>query len=130
MLTGDLAAGKTFFVKALVRALGSRDDVTSPTYALVHFYETDAGQFLHADAFRLSSVAEYRDLGLAEYVDTSISAVEWGDKVASEFDDPLSIKLAFLGVGPSRRLTLSAEGPRWKGLLEELGANLATGGNQ
>src|ERR1035438_4495737 len=71
MLQGGLAAGKTHFVQALVGALGYAAKVTSPTFGIANFYHTEAGMFLHVDAYRLSSVAEYRDLGLAEYASES-----------------------------------------------------------
>src|SRR5436189_4987054 len=66
LLTGDLAAGKTTFVQAVTRALGSTDPVTSPTFALAQFYETPVAPILHVDTYRLSDVDEYRDLGLAD----------------------------------------------------------------
>ena len=64
LLTGDLAAGKTTFVKGVVTALGSTNPVTSPTFTLAQFYSTERGQVLHIDAYRLSGLAEFRDLGL------------------------------------------------------------------
>ena len=121
MLKGRLAGGKTNFVQALVAALGSEADVTSPTFTLAHFYPTSAGTFLHIDAYRLSSLAEYRDLGLEEYTEDSITAVEWGDKVERDFPDSLSIDFEFLPTGEtSRKLTFAASGHRWVPTLEEL----------
>jgi tRNA threonylcarbamoyladenosine biosynthesis protein TsaE len=121
LLKGGLAVGKTYFVKALVGALGSADKVTSPTFALAQFYETPAGAFLHIDAYRLSSIVEYRDLGLDEYVEASIVAIEWGDKVAEDFPNCLSVSIDFAGAhGGARRLTLSSSSPRWTAPLEDL----------
>ena len=57
LLKGALASGKTAFVQELVRALGSKADVTSPTFTIAQFYPMLAGTFLHIDAYRLSSVA-------------------------------------------------------------------------
>jgi tRNA threonylcarbamoyladenosine biosynthesis protein TsaE len=129
LLKGGLAVGKTFFVQALVRALGSADEVTSPTFALAHFYRITVGTFLHADAYRLSSVAEYRDLGLDEYADHVITAVEWGEKVEEEFPDPLSIVLAFAGAdGASRTITFSSASDRWGPLMQELNKRLGKRG--
>jgi len=121
MLKGALAAGKTYFVQALVRALGSSDIVTSPTFTIAHFYQTGAGQFLHIDAYRLADLAEFRDLGLDEYFDDSITAVEWGDKVESEFLDCLSIQFDPAGTDASRRqITVSSSGERWEPDLARL----------
>jgi tRNA threonylcarbamoyladenosine biosynthesis protein TsaE len=67
MLKGPLASGKTAFVQELVAALGSKAEVTSPTFTIAQFYQTPASTFLHIDAYRLSSVAEFR-AGLSECV--------------------------------------------------------------
>src|ERR1044071_9251767 len=95
MLKGALAGGKTAFVQELVAALGSEAEVTSPTFTIAQFYPTPAGTFLHIDAYRLSSVAEFRDLALDDYVAESITAIEWGDVVAEDFSNALSIGFEF-----------------------------------
>ena len=121
MLKGVLAGGKTAFVQDLVAALGSEVNVTSPTFTLAHFYPTPVGTFLHIDAYRLSSVAEFRDLGLEDYVPESITAVEWGDIVEADFSNALSIAFEFVpGWDNWRKLTLSATAERWRPVLESL----------
>jgi tRNA threonylcarbamoyladenosine biosynthesis protein TsaE len=121
MLKGALAGGKTAFVQELVAALGSKADVTSPTFTLAHFYQIPAGTFLHIDAYRLSSVAEFRDLALEDYVPESITAVEWGDIVQEDFSNALSIVFEFVpGQDNWRKLTFSANAERWQPVLESL----------
>jgi tRNA threonylcarbamoyladenosine biosynthesis protein TsaE len=121
MLKGALASGKTAFVQELVAALGSNADVTSPTFTLAQFYPTPVGTFLHIDAYRLSSVAEFRDLGLEDYVPESITAIEWGEIVEEDFSNALSIAFEFApGEDSSRKLTFSASGERWQPVLENL----------
>jgi len=121
MLKGDLAGGKTAFVQELVAALGSKADVTSPTFTLAHFYQIPNGTFLHIDAYRLSSVAEFRDLALEDYVPESITAVEWGDIVEEDFSNALSIVFEFVpGQDNWRKLTFSANSERWQPVLESL----------
>jgi len=121
LLKGALAGGKTAFVQELVKALGSHADVTSPTFTLAQFYPTPAGTFLHIDAYRLSSVAEFRDLALEDYVAESITAVEWGDIVEQEFSNALTIDFEFVEKQDNwRMLTLSAEAERWQPVLERL----------
>lgn len=121
LLKGGLAVGKTCFVKALVKALGSRDLVTSPTFALAQFYETKAGTVLHVDTYRLSGMEEYRDLGLDEYVETSIVAVEWGEKIEEIFPGHLSVSIDFAAPdGDTRRITIASSGPRWSAPLDQL----------
>jgi tRNA threonylcarbamoyladenosine biosynthesis protein TsaE len=121
LLTGELAAGKTFFVQALVAALGSADAVTSPTFGIAHFYQTEAGPFLHVDAYRLTSVEEYRDLGLEDYLPDAITAVEWGGIVARDFPEALTISIAASPEGETvRTLTISSPAARWTQTLPEL----------
>src|SRR5829696_4185102 len=125
MLRGALASGKTAFVQELVAALGSKAEVTSPTFTLAQFYQTPSGTFLHIDAYRLSSVAEFRDLGLEDYVAESITAVEWGDIVAEDFSNALSIVFEFVpGDDNARRLTFSASTEKWQTILGELSKRL------
>lgn len=125
MLKGALASGKTAFVQELVAALGSSSEVTSPTFTIAQFYPTPAGTFLHIDAYRLSSVAEFRDLGLEDYVAESITAVEWGDIVEADFSNALSIAFEFVpGEDNWRRLTFSANAERWEQVLEGLRTQL------
>jgi len=121
MLKGGLAGGKTNFVQALVAALGSDTAVTSPTFTLAHFYPTPAGTVLHIDAYRLSSIAEYRDLGLDDYTFDSITAIEWGDKVERDFPDSLSITFESIPQDETyRKLTLEASSEHWLQAMAEL----------
>lgn len=125
LLKGPLASGKTAFVQELVKALGATADVTSPTFTLAQFYPTPVATFLHIDAYRLSSVAEFRDLGLEDYVPESITAVEWGDIVEEDFSNALSIVFEFVpGEDNSRRLTFSAAAERWHAVLTEVSKRL------
>jgi tRNA threonylcarbamoyladenosine biosynthesis protein TsaE len=118
MLKGPLASGKTAFVQELVAALGSTAEVTSPTFTIAQFYPLPSSTFLHIDAYRLSSVAEFRDLALEDFVAESITAVEWGDIVEQEFPNGLSIDFEFVeNEDNSRRLTFSAAAEKWQPVL-------------
>ena len=121
LLTGGLAAGKTTFTSALVAALGSGSAVTSPTFSLANFYDTPGPRVLHVDTYRLSDLAEFRDLGLEEYLDEVIAVIEWGGLVDSEFPEPL--RIAFTGDG-TREITLRGDG-RWAPVLAALRAEVA-----
>jgi tRNA threonylcarbamoyladenosine biosynthesis protein TsaE len=121
MLKGPLASGKTAFVQELVAALGSRAEVTSPTFTIAQFYPLPSGTFLHIDAYRLSSVAEFRDLALEDFVAESITAVEWGDIVEQDFPHALSIEFEFVANDDnSRKLTFSAGSEKWEAVLSSL----------
>jgi len=121
MLKGPLASGKTAFVQELVAALGSKAEVTSPTFTLAQFYPIPQATFLHIDAYRLSSVAEFRDLALEDFMVESITAVEWGDIVEQDFPDALSIDFEFVeNEDNSRKLTFSATAEKWESVLVSL----------
>lgn len=125
LLKGELASGKTAFVQELVVALGSTAEVTSPTFTIAQFYPMLAGTFLHIDAYRLSSVAEFRDLALEVYIGESITAVEWGDIVEHDFPDALTIDFEFVeNEDDWRKLTFSARAERWQAVIESLRTQL------
>lgn len=123
LLEGGLATGKTTFVKAVVSSLGSPSPVTSPTFTLAQFYAADCGTILHVDAYRLSGIHEYRDLGLAEYAEDSVTFVEWGEKVAEDFPCHLTIKFRCDAGSPDQRvLTFSSKCDRWRPVMSTLRA--------
>ncbi|MBT5435445.1 MAG: tRNA (adenosine(37)-N6)-threonylcarbamoyltransferase complex ATPase subunit type 1 TsaE [Rhodospirillaceae bacterium] len=118
LLDGPIGAGKTHFVRALASAMGSNDNVTSPTYTIMHVYETDRGQLLHLDAYRLSGVAEYRDLGIDDLAPEAITVVEWGGTVAAAHPEHLMIEFRIVdGDDNARELLLSGIGQRWAGKM-------------
>ncbi len=114
LLEGPIGVGKTRLVSAFVAALGSTDQVTSPTYTLMHVYETPSLPVLHLDAYRLSGVAEYLDLGAGDFAHDSITMVEWGDRVADAHPEHLGLVLEFGRSGEtSRRCTIRRRGRSW-----------------
>lgn len=134
LLHGPLASGKTQFVILLAEALETRDPVTSPTFGLANFYETGSVPILHIDTYRLNSQAEFHQLGLDEYFDSHIVLVEWGDKVRSDFEDPLEITFELSGEKSSdgsslqRSITFESTDPRWQSIVEHaLQANQVEG---
>ena len=83
LLEGDLGAGKTTLVKGIVAGLGaaSEDDVTSPSFTLVHEYGS-AGTVFHADLYRIEGARDLATLGLDELSSrAAIVLVEWGEKL-------------------------------------------------
>jgi tRNA threonylcarbamoyladenosine biosynthesis protein TsaE len=125
LLVGDLATGKTTFVQAVASALGSKSPVTSPTFTLAHFYPAEPGMILHVDAYRLSGIHEYRDLGLDDYLEDSVTFVEWGDKVAEDFICSLTIEFHCEPIAPDLRvLMFSSECERWEPVISALRAGL------
>ena len=80
-LAGDLGSGKTQFVKGLVAGLGSDDEVTSPTFTLIHEYTSGRLPVYHLDFYRLNHRDELRHLGLEDYFDgEGVCVIEWADR--------------------------------------------------
>jgi tRNA threonylcarbamoyladenosine biosynthesis protein TsaE len=117
VLAGDMGAGKTAFTVGFTRALGvSEDDqVSSPTFTLVHSYNSGRIPVLHADLYRLNSLAEVADLGLREQVDLgAVALVEWGDVAADVIGDSLTIELTHdEDDDDARDIVISVEGHGW-----------------
>jgi tRNA threonylcarbamoyladenosine biosynthesis protein TsaE len=80
LLKGDLGAGKTTFVRGLMRGVGSPAHVASPTFQLVRVYPGRV-QIAHVDLYRLEDGADLVDLGLEELLDQGAVVVEWGDRL-------------------------------------------------
>jgi tRNA threonylcarbamoyladenosine biosynthesis protein TsaE len=84
LLRGELGAGKTTLVKGIAEAFGaaSQDDVTSPTFTLVHEYRGPKVSLYHIDLYRIETERELDTLGLEDlYNDAqSVLLIEWGEK--------------------------------------------------
>jgi tRNA threonylcarbamoyladenosine biosynthesis protein TsaE len=88
-LEGDLGAGKTTFARALIRALGYKGRVKSPTYGLLEQYQLGSLQVLHMDLYRISDPGELEFLGLADLLDEqTILLIEWPGKGGQWLPDP------------------------------------------
>ena len=120
LLQGGLAAGKTYFTRHLVQALGTQDDISSPTYTIANIYQTKRCDVLHVDAYRLSGAQEFYNLGLEEEIETAISIIEWGGRIEEAFDAYL--RIAFSAVPEqdgARVLEIAAMGQRAHRLLTQ-----------
>ena len=80
-LTGDVGAGKTQFVKGFVAGVGSGEQVTSPTFTLIHEYSSGRVPVYHFDFYRLETPDELARLGLDEYLfGDGVCIMEWADR--------------------------------------------------
>lgn len=124
ILAGDMGVGKTAFTVGFARAMSVSDDdqVSSPTFTLVHSYGSGRHPILHADLYRLNTVGEVVDLGLREQVDAgAVALVEWGDVVADVLGDALTVELQFVETDDNTRdITVSVEGHGWDSRWERL----------
>jgi len=128
LLTGDLGSGKTTLTKGIVAGLGAADeeDVTSPTFTLVHVYEgegsrTSAGPasssgvntaltrsvVYHGDLYRIESFHDFETLGLEDaFAKPAVMILEWSEKFPLQAPWPqVRLKLEHMG-GDSRRITV------------------------
>lgn len=109
-LTGPLGAGKSTLARALIRALTTPDEeVPSPTFTLVQFYETSAFPLAHFDLYRLSDPDEAYEIGLDEALDGGVALIEWPQRLEGRLPaNRLDIDIAL--DGDARRAIVSAHG--------------------
>ena len=80
LLSGEMGAGKTVFVKGLAKGLGIEDEITSPTYAYMNDY---GGVLYHYDCYRLKNGAQAEALGLCDYFYAGgVCVIEWSENIA------------------------------------------------
>lgn len=113
LLFGDLGAGKSTLARGLVRALTTPDeDVPSPTFTLVQFYESEP-PVAHFDLYRLNDPDEAWELGIDDALDRGAIVVEWPQRLGARLPpDRLDIDLAEHRDGRRARLTPHGS---WKG---------------
>lgn len=80
---GGLGAGKTTFSRFLAEALGSTDEVTSPTFAMVHEYSGKMPIY-HFDMYRVSGYDELYSTGYYDYLDSGVMLIEWSENIEEE----------------------------------------------
>jgi tRNA threonylcarbamoyladenosine biosynthesis protein TsaE len=121
ILTGPLGAGKTTLVQGIGEGLGVRGPVTSPTFVIARVHPALSGSgpehpaLVHADAYRLGSIAEVDDLDLDADTATAVTVVEWGAGLAEPLsDDRLEITITPDPDTEARTVRLTPHGPRWQ----------------
>ena len=108
-LTGELGVGKTTLAQAICRGYGVEEEITSPTYALVHEYRAAKSAVFHIDLYRLDSPDQLTNLGWDEIVNSrSLVLVEWPERAGSRLpEDHLPIDLDYVPDDPGRRILLA-----------------------
>lgn len=121
-LRGTLGAGKTVFVSGLAAALGSTDEVLSPTFTLENRYAPRAGsaitEILHIDLYRFEGGVDAEFLGSIDEARSSgaVVLVEWGERLEGSLDVTLDLEFVLMpgrNATESRRLTLIAPDGPW-----------------
>ena len=89
VLKGEMGAGKTIFTKGIAKALGIKDEVTTPTYAYMNDYD---GKLYHYDCYRLSGGEDAEALGLTDYFyGNGICVIEWAENIADVLPDNVKV---------------------------------------
>src|SRR5436853_7383607 len=105
LLRGDLGAGKTTLVKGIAQAFqaAEEEDVTSPTFTLIHEYRGPAATVYHIDLYRVDTQRELETLGLDDLMtENSVLLIEWGAKFA-RFEQERDVEIALERISDTER---------------------------
>jgi tRNA threonylcarbamoyladenosine biosynthesis protein TsaE len=105
LLRGDLGAGKTTLVKGIAQGFqaASEEDVTSPTFTLVHEYRGPSATLYHIDLYRVDTPRELETLGLDDLMsENSVLLIEWGEKFP-RFERERDVEIALGRVSETQR---------------------------
>ncbi len=88
LVNGEMGAGKTTFISSLVKAMGSTDEISSPTFSIVNEYQSQMGIIYHFDFYRIKSIDEALDFGVEEYFySNNYCLIEWSALIKSIIPD-------------------------------------------
>ncbi|MCB0447227.1 MAG: tRNA (adenosine(37)-N6)-threonylcarbamoyltransferase complex ATPase subunit type 1 TsaE [Gelidibacter sp.] len=108
LLIGEMGVGKTTFMKSFAKALGSTDEVTSPTFSIVNEYLTTNDKIYHFDMYRIKDEEEALQFGFEDYLySNSWVVIEWPDRVANLIPNDVAIIDITQNNDASRTLKLS-----------------------
>ncbi len=121
-LTGELGAGKTWFVKGVARGCSgvNEHDVTSPTFTIINEYAGRVPVY-HCDAYRLAGPGDLENIGFEEYTDgDGITIVEWSEKISGSLPpDRIDVAIGYMSES-GRRLVFTGTGDHANAVLSRL----------
>jgi tRNA threonylcarbamoyladenosine biosynthesis protein TsaE len=118
VLVGPLGAGKTALTQGLGDGLGVREPVTSPTFVIARVHTGGRVPLVHADAYRLGSVADVDDLDLDASAEESVTVVEWGEGLVEQLADEHLVLRLDRRDDDVRTAVLEPHGPSWESRLD------------
>ena len=109
-LSGELGSGKTALVKGIAHGLGITQDVTSPTFTLIHEYGGGRLPLVHIDLYRLDSIGQALAIGIEDYLHVvpdprgrGVTVIEWAEKIEPVLPERARrIRLELLGENTRR----------------------------
>lgn len=118
-LNGELGSGKTLFVKGFAKALGIKDDITSPTFTIVKEYLDGEAELYHMDVYRVED--NYESVGIEDYFSRpGISIIEWADMIENILPaERLDINISIVGEN-TRIMTLIPHGDKYEELCQSV----------
>ena len=123
-LQGDLGAGKTHLVRAMLRECGVKGRIKSPSYALLESYKVLNLYLYHLDFYRFSDPHEWQDAGFKEILRNDVLVlIEWPERAGKLLSDPdLLVQLDYVGDARQARLhAFTNKGVKWLDALTNLG---------
>lgn len=110
-MDGPLGSGKTTFVKGVARALGIKEEITSPSFTIVSEYYGNMPLY-HMDLYRIDSMEEFELIGPEEMIDgKGVSIIEWSDKAEEYFSQShIAVTISIKGIG---KRSVNIEGIDW-----------------
>jgi len=108
VLRGELGAGKTTLVKGIVEGFhaGSEQNVTSPTFTLIHEYRSPVANIYHIDLYRVDTPRELETLGIDDlFGERSVVIIEWGEKF-ERFRCERDVEIAIERAGENQRVVM------------------------
>lgn len=95
---GDLGAGKTAFTRGVADFFGLKDEVSSPTFALVNEYSSKKAKIYHFDMYRINTLEDLESTGFFDYLGRGIILVEWSENIKEYLpEDLIEIKISKTG---------------------------------
>ena len=118
--SGDIGAGKTTFIRAMLRQLGVTGAIKSPTFTLVESYRANDLQIHHFDLYRIQYESELEDIGFREYLaDDAICCIEWPERAMPHFAKA-DIQITLCPKGAGRQMQMAASGSVGEAILSFL----------
>ena len=91
LFDGDLGSGKTTLIKNISMKIGSKDNISSPTFPILNIYESNNEKIYHADLYRIDNVLDLNEIGFFDIINEKKRIfIEWPKKIIEYFEHPYS----------------------------------------